>query len=120
MENFTVIFYDLMVWFSIPMVVGAGIWETHLDLTITSHTLLRIGILLLLLVWIRFWFSTGEYQRLRNLMTKHTDLQHGSPSTHPSPPPVDNNLFIAPCSDAREKENDPENMIDQRTYVTNH
>jgi len=120
MDIFTVIFSDLMVWSSIPMVVGAGIWETHLDLSVTSHTLLRIGILLLLLAWIRFWFSISEVQRLRNLMGSPAASQHDSPSTLPISQPVDNNLFIIPCSDAPEKADETGNKIDQRTYVTNH
>jgi hypothetical protein len=122
MENMEIIFSifsDLMFWSSIPILIVTGIWEARLALSATGHMLAQIAIVLVVLGWVRFWFFTGEYCRLRNRPTIREHSQHKLPTDVNSNPPVEKNLVEETCFGDPEAV-DARNEINQRKYAANH
>jgi hypothetical protein len=76
MDSIFLVFCDLMLWSSIPMTLGAGIWETHLAISETSHTLVQIMLLTAIIGWVWFWFFTGEQRRSEYQFSNTKYLPH--------------------------------------------
>lgn len=74
-ELVKVVFCDLMVWSTIPILISGGLWETSLAISETSHILVQLMLLLGIYGWAWFWFSSGERCRLRNLTTCSDNVQ---------------------------------------------
>lgn len=58
------LFADLMVWVTVPLIVGLGFWEHHLTLTDIDHKLVQMVLVVIGVGWAYLWNSMGERDRL--------------------------------------------------------
>ena len=54
---------EVMLWSSIPLLVGLSIWEHGLVLSESNQTIMQIIMVALVFRWAWFWFSFGEKRR---------------------------------------------------------
>jgi hypothetical protein len=113
-------FCDFMLWSSIPILMGAGIWETHLGLSENGHTLVRLMVLLIVYGWVWFWFSSGERCKVKCQLAFRDNSQHKSPTKGNFISPIENNFLEATCVGDQKIVKNTGNESDKRNYVENH
>lgn len=59
------VFFDGMVWLTLPLFVAVFAWEHGLELSETGHILVQLLLLLPVFGWGYFWHLQSEYDRLR-------------------------------------------------------
>ena len=120
MDAYFLVFSDLMLFSSIPVLIGGGIWETNLALSVTGHTLALLAILLVVLRWDWFWFSLGENRRLRFEQDLRDNLQQKSPTRMSFNLVSEKNLFEETSEADGGNAKDTNNKKNLRNYDANH
>ena len=120
MDAYFLVFSDLMLFSSIPVLIGGGIWETNLALSVTGHTLALLAILLVVLRWDWFWFSLGENRRLRFEQDLRDNLQQKSPTRMSFNLVSEKNLFEETSEADGGNAKDTNNKKNLMNYDANH
>lgn len=120
MDAYFLVFSDIMLFSSIPVLIGGGIWETNLALSVTGHTLALLAILLVVLRWDWFWFSLGENRRLRFEQDLRDNLQQKSPTRMSFNLVSEKNLFEETSEADGGNAKDTNNKKNLRNYDANH
>jgi hypothetical protein len=72
------VFSDVMLWGAVPLFGGLGYWEEHLVLSPTNRILMQILLLVVVIAWAGFWYSTGENYRLVHRAISNPKFSFGS------------------------------------------
>ena len=59
---------EAMFWGTVPLIVVLGLWEHHLTVSDTEHTLIQIGLLVVVYGWAWLWLWIGENYRLAHMI----------------------------------------------------
>ncbi|HEX2981566.1 MAG TPA: hypothetical protein VHO48_14970 [Anaerolineaceae bacterium] len=81
---------NVMIWMTLPMMVGLGYWEHTLPLSPTGHKLIQLLTLPIVFGWFYFWNRLAEYHQLYLLVS------------HPMNPilvEISQNRYVSPVKD---------------------
>jgi hypothetical protein len=76
------LFADIMQWGTIPLVGVLGFWEQRLTITDTDRKLVQMVLMVILCVWVYFWNSLRERDRLAHYTSQtvsHTRIHQIEP-----------------------------------------
>lgn len=63
------LFAEIMLWGTVPLIVGLGLWEHHLTLPEADHKLVQLMLVLIVFGWAYLWNSL----RVRDRLTHFTE-----------------------------------------------
>lgn len=55
----------VMVWMTLPLMIGFGYWEHSMQMTDLAHRLTQLVLLFVVFGWANYWNTQAEYDRLR-------------------------------------------------------
>lgn len=56
----------VMVWMTLPLMIGFGYWEHSMPMTDLAHRLTQLVLLFVVFGWANYWNTQAEYDRLRH------------------------------------------------------